>query len=119
MTSPIPTPFTVGVRVWSSGPGVDRHGNPVQSWAAPVSVPVHAVGPRLQDGDREPEDTRRAAVVEGLNVYAPAGTTIGAHDRVVWGGVEYEVDGDAQDWTKGPWPNPAAGVVFTLTRVEG
>lgn len=118
MTSPIPTPYTVGVRVWSSGPGVDRQGNPVQSWAAPVPVRVHGVAPRLGE-DREPDDTRRAAVVEGLNVYAPAGTTIGAHDRVVWDGDEYEVDGDRQDWTRGPWPNPAAGVVFTLTRVEG
>lgn len=118
MSSPIPTPYTVGVRVWSSGPGVDRHGNPVQSWAAPVATPVHAVGPRLQE---EPDGGggRRWIVVEGLDVYAPAGTTVGAHDRVVLGGDEYEVDGVVADWTRGPWPNPAAGVVIHLARVEG
>lgn len=111
----VPTPWLVGVRRWSTA-GVDRQGNPVSTWAAAVPVPVHGVAPRTQ---QEPDDPNRWAVVEGLTVYAPAGTTVGAHDRVVWAGVEYEVDGDVADWSRGPWANPAAGVVFDLTRVEG
>lgn len=123
----IPTPWTVGVRAWSQS-GRDAHGNPVPSWAPPVPVRVHAVGPRVQT---EPGEPNRTVVVEGLTVYAPAGTVVGEHDRVVWpfkvddtgavtfAGEEYEVDGDVADWTSGPWPNPVAGVTFDLTRTEG
>lgn len=79
----------------------------------------------------EPADPHRAVVVEGLTVYAPAGTAVGVHDRVVWpftvdaagavvaSGEEYEVDGDVADWTQGPWQHPNAGVTFDLTRTEG
>ena len=123
----IPTPGTVGHRVWSQS-GRDAHGNPVQSHAAPVALPVHAVGPRLA---QEPGEPGRWQTVEGLTVYAPAGTVVGEHDLVVapfvvdetgtvlHAGDEYEVDGPVADWTRGPWPNPAAGVTFNLTRVEG
>lgn len=114
----IPAPYVVGWRAWSAG-GRDAHGNPTDSWADPVPVPVHAVAPRQQT---EPADGNRNLVIEGLTLYAPAGTTVGEHDRVVWphpGGAEYEVDGDVADWTAGPWPNPAAGVVINLTRMEG
>ena len=64
-------------------------------------------------------------------MYAPAGTVVGEHDRVVWpfvqdntgavllAGDEFEVDGPVADWTNGPWPNPVAGVTFNLNRVEG
>lgn len=117
--SGIPVPYTVGVKRWAEGGSEDAHGNRVDSWAAPVPVPVHAVGPRVQE---EPEDPRRYVVVEGLTVYAPAGTTVGAHDRVVWpfpGGTEYEVDGPVADWTRGPWRHPTAGVVVQLTDVRG
>lgn len=112
----IPAPWTVGHRVWTATGEVDAHGNPVEGWSDPVPVPVHAVGPREQT---EPSDPHRTVVVEGLTVYAPAGTAIGVHDRVVWAGEEYEVDGDPADWTRGPWPHPTAGVTFDLTRTEG
>lgn len=125
----IPTPWTVGRRVWSSDDAqTDAHGNPAESWADPVPVPVHAVSPRLSD---EPGEARRHVVVEGLTVYAPAGTTVGEHDLVVWpfvvddagtvllAGDEFEVDGPVADWTLGPWDNPVAGVAFNLTRAEG
>ena len=124
----IPAPWTVGRKVWSQSATTDAHGNPVQSHADAVPVAVHAVGPRLA---QEPGDPNRWIVVEGLTVYAPAGTVIGAHDVVVWPfkvddagqvvvyGDEYDVDGDLADWARGPWANPAAGVTFNLTRSEG
>lgn len=111
----IPTRQTIGVRRWSSG-GRDRHGNPLNAWADPVDVPVHGVSPRFAE---EPTDPNRHAVVRGLTVYAPAGARVGPHDRVVWAGEEWEVDGDVGDWTAGPWLNPVAGVTLNLTRVEG
>lgn len=107
-----------------SSAGRDAHGNPRSSWALPVPVPVHAVGPRLQ---QEPDEPHRWAVVDGLTVYAPAGTVMGAHDRIVWPydpdnptvGDLYEVVGKVADWTRGPWPNPVAGVTFEAEKVTG
>lgn len=113
----IPTPWTVGHRAWSQS-GRDAHGNGVDDWAAPVDVAVHAVAPVVREG-REPDSGNRSLVVDGLQVFAPSGTRFGPHDRVVWRGVEYEVDGETADYAAGPWPNPVAGVAITLKRAEG
>ena len=127
MTVSIPTLWTVGRRVYSET-GRDAHGNPRPSWAAPVPVPVHAVGPRLAT---EPDESGRWPVIDGLTVYAPAGTVVGAHDRVVWpftvdaagavveAGDEYTVEGGVMDWTRGPFSNPVAGVTFDMLKVTG
>ena len=126
----IPTPYVVGVKAWSEDAGTDAHGWPVSGYGDPVPVAVHAVGPRVQ---AEPGDPRRWVVIEGLTVYAPAGTSVSAHDRVLWpcyldadgalvvpdDAVEYEVVGPVADWTHGPWRNPAAGVTFDLENVKG
>lgn len=119
----IPTPWLVGWREWSEG-GRDAHGNPASSWAPPAPLPVHSVGPRYQ---QEPGEPNRWVVVDGLTVYAPAGTVVGAHDRVVWPfdpdnpdvGELWEVNGPIADWTKGPFANPVAGVTFELEKVTG
>lgn len=127
MAPVIPVPWVVGRREWQPGSVVDAHGNTEDGWGEPVAVQVHAVSPRLSD---EPSEARRHVVIEGLTVYAPAGTVVGEHDRIVWPfavrdgapvvvGDEYEVDGPVSDWTKGPWRNPVAGVVWNMTRVEG
>lgn len=125
----IPTRQCVGVRSWSASVGVDAHGNPSSGWADPVPVAVHAVAPRVAE---EPGDPRRFAVVDGLTVYAPAGTRVAAEDRIVWPvtvdrdgtldtteGTEWEVDGPVADWTRGPWVNPVAGVTFDIVQVRG
>lgn len=117
MTSPIPCPWQVGVRAWAPA-GRDRHGNPAPGWAPPVPVPVHAVAPRVSE-QTEPGDANRHAVVDGLILYCPPGTVIGARDRVEWDGQTWEVDGPAADYSRGPWHNPAGGVVAELRRVEG
>lgn len=113
----IPTPWMVGHRVWSQS-GRDAHGNAVDSWADPVDVPVHAVAPLVREG-REPDSGNRSLVVDGLQVFAPAGVRFGPHDRVVWRGGTFEVDGETADYTAGPWANPVAGVVINLKRSEG
>lgn len=112
----IPTPWTVGVRAWTSGPDLDRQGNPVQRWSDPAPLAVHAVAPRIRE---EPAGSRRWEVVEGLTVYARAGTVVDAHDRVVVDGVDYEVVGDVARWDRGPWDNPVAGVTIDIVRVKG
>lgn len=113
----LPKPWTVGHRVWSQS-GRDAHGNAVDSWADPVDVPVHAVAPLVREG-REPDSGNRSLVVDGLQVFAPAGVRFGPHDRVVWRGGTFEVDGETADYTAGPWANPVAGVVINLKRSEG
>lgn len=122
--SGLPTPWLIGLRVYSQA-GEDGHGNPVESWAAPVPVPVHGVAPQTS---LEPMEPGRYLVVETLTVYAPAGTVVGEHDRVVWPyrdgmpeveWVSYDVDGPLADWTTGPWPHPIAGVTFNLNLTKG
>lgn len=107
--------MSIGVRPYVPGPP-DAHGNPTDSWGPPVAVPVHGVAPRLQE---TVEERRRWLMIEGLDVYAPAGTSVGVHDRVEWGGALYCVDGDIADWSYGPWVNPAAGVVIHLKQARG
>jgi hypothetical protein len=43
----------------------------------------------------------------------------GYRDVVVVDGKDYPVDGQPDDWTRGPWANPVAGVTVYLKRVEG
>lgn len=110
----IPTPHTVGVRAYQSG-AEDAHGNPVESWADPVDVPVHGISP----GSDEPHVTNRDLSIIEWTVYAPAGTHVGPMDRVVIDGREFEVEGEVKDYSRGPWVNAVAGVVFELRRAEG
>ena len=125
----IPAPHVIGVRRWVVTGGVDAHG--VESWghSDPEPVPVHAVGPRVQE---EPGDPRRWVVVDGLTVFAPAGTRVAAEDVVLWparvdaDGVldvsaadVWQVEGPVADWTHGPWANPVAGVTFDIVQVRG
>ena len=125
----IPAPHVIGVRRWRSTGSVNAHG--VEEWAhsAPEPVRVHAVGPRVQE---EPGEARRWAVIDGLTVYAPAGTMVAAEDVVLWPVVvspdgvvdvsragDYQVAGPVADWTHGPWVNPVAGVTFELEQVRG
>ena len=111
----IPARHTVGVRVFQPGIDEDAHGNPVDGWADPVSVPVHGLSP----GSDEPHSTNRDLSVVEWTVYAPAGTTVGPRDLVIVGGREFTVEGEVKDYTLGPWVNPVAGVVFELRRAEG
>lgn len=109
-----PLAHTIGVRTFQSG-ATDAHGNPVESWAAPVSVAVHGISP----GSDEPRSTNRDLSLIEWTVYAPAGTTVGPRDLVIVRGREFTVEGEVKDYTLGPWANPVAGVVFELRRAEG
>lgn len=107
------TPHTIGHRAYQAG-AKDAHGNPVDTWAAPVTVNVYAIYPRYA---QEPEPDRPLVVV-GLAVLAPPTVQIGPRDRVVIDGEEWDVEGDPGDWTRGPW-DYAPGVEIVLKRAEG
>jgi hypothetical protein len=109
-----PTPYTVLTEAYSAG-SYDAHGNPVDSWAAPVQqrvigwyVPVAI----------EPKVAGRDAVVVDLALMVPPDFIIGPLDRVTVAGNSFEVIGYPEDYTHGPFGfNP--GLVVNLKRVEG
>lgn len=105
--------YTVGVRKYVAGVN-DAHGNPVDYWLPPTPVEVYSIAPRVSV---EPV-TGRLAAVEGLAVLAPAGLVVGPLDHVEIDGVEYEVDGDPGDWTRGPF-GFKGGVAILLKRAAG
>lgn len=112
----LPTPYTV-TRASHVPGATNAHGNPVDTWQAPVAVPVHGWGP--PSADTAPADSARDAVERDLDVYAPAGTTGAPRDLWVVDGVPYTQVGHPEDFTKGPWQFDAAGVRINLQRVEG
>ena len=116
----IPTPFSVTIlHRGSETPGsANGYGEPDYEWA-PEVVPVHGMAPgpavNIVDPTREAEEV-------AWTIYAPAGTTLpqGRTDKVIIPVLgEFPVVGTPQDWSKGPWANPAAGVVIEVGKVEG
>jgi hypothetical protein len=96
----------------------DRYGAKVRDWAhASVTTveycsvqPLNAIE---NDVDREYANTH-------MRLYAPAGTDLVATDRVEYGGVTWEVDGEPFHWAD-PW-NPTSGddhIEADLKRVTG
>lgn len=68
----------------------------------------------------EPSATNRDLSVVEYTIHADATADVpGVRDLVIVDGVEYAVNGTPDDWTKGPWPNPAAGVAVELRKVDG
>ena len=112
-----PAPHALTVLRYTETGDRDAHNNPVHEWVLdPNPVHVHYVAPGPADESLQPGSNPTEIA---LNVGAPPGVHVAARDRVVWQGEQYEVVGEPMDWTKGPWPNPAAGVVFELRRTEG
>lgn len=107
--------YTLQVRRRTLGVA-DPHGNQSEVLGAAEDWPVWwiAPGPVLED-----LVARDSSVVE-WSVGAPKSDDVpGEKDVVVFQGVEYPVNGRPKDWTLGPFPNPVAGVVVELRRVEG
>jgi hypothetical protein len=109
-----PTPHTVDVLHYETG-GEDEYGNDVETWSPPDTQRVHGWGP---SGTEEDNDGRRRVVAD-LQLMAPRGFRIGPYDRVVVDGLEYEVEGKVEDYTKGPFGFAGAGIRVNLNRVTG
>lgn len=111
--SAFPTPYTVDVLPFVAG-AEDSHGNATDTWGAAVTQAVHGwSGPSDEPGERG-----RDAVTWDLKLYAPPGFVVGPRDRVIVLGKTYEVEGDVEDFTHGPF-RFAAGLRVSLRRVEG
>lgn len=92
-------------------------GNLQGTYGPPVDWMVRSVDPVT---GREPGLENRDAALLAYAIQADNAPEVpGYRDLVVVDGVEYLVDGRPDDWSRGPWPNPAAGVTVYLRRVEG
>ena len=94
---------------------VDAHGNPVASWATPVSVGVYAFNPGSTSETHEPG---RDPVTDSPTVYLPSGVVFGPRDRVTARGVLYEVEGATRKWVH-PSDSARSANVATLKAVLG
>ena len=112
-----PTPWSVLVHRYTLG-APDAHNNPLETWTPDV-VPtrVQGVAPGAQN-DESVQPGRDVSEV-AWTVYAPAGTLVGARDRIEWQGDLYFVNGEPRDYTHGPFRNFGQGVVIELRRTEG
>ena len=116
MSSPIPSPHKLRVRKYIPG-AKDDWNNAVDSWADPYDWMVRSVDPV---SNREVPQANRDLANIAYVVQADVGPLVpGYRDKVLVGDDEYDVDGRPDDWSKGPWPNPVAGVTVWLKRVEG
>lgn len=111
----LPTPYTVGHRRWVEGEE-NPHGYTEGHHGDAVDLAVHAIAP---GPSQESIAAGRNPTEIAWTIYAPAGTTANSADLFVVDGLEYEVDGMPRDYTRGPWPNPVAGVTIELKRQGG
>ena len=97
---------TIARRAFTPG-GVDRLGNRVDAWAAPVPVAALAVFSAAADGTGGASvaaSSARHALTRHLVILARPGTPNAHRDRWVIEGVEYEQVGQAEDFTHTPFP---------------
>lgn len=117
----LPTPYTLGVRRRQLGTK-DSHGKKTVSYAAATDWLVHGYAPGATGPGLEGSTNRanRDLSIILWTVYAPANAEApGELDLVVLDGDEYAVVQRPEDWTKGPWAHPTAGLVVELKRPEG
>lgn len=106
--------YTVGLKRYVPG-ATNAHGNPRDTWSAPVDLPVYAIAPRFST---EPDPSRPGGIVVGLTLLAPPDALVGGRDRIVIDGDDYEVEGDHADWNRGPF-DWRPGNSINLRRVKG
>lgn len=117
MTTFYPEPWTVGVRVYSASGADDGYGNPTESWATAVTKACYAVYPGTPNEDYLPGEIASRIPMFVLGSSASLGT-VHARDRIVWGGKEFEVDGEPESFDAGPF-GFEPGVRVRMIRVEG
>lgn len=115
--SVIPSPHRISVRRFTVGTVKDEFGNYPETYSDPIPWDVRSIDPI---SSREPGLQFRdmSTIVHVIQADKTAAVP-GYRDRVIVDGKEYAVDGEPDDWTRGPWGNPAAGVTVYLKRVEG
>jgi hypothetical protein len=90
----------------------ENYGNDTFEYGDPVTTPDAVLTPLEVT---EQVDPAREAVVTRYLLVLPAGTTISAHSRVTYDGIDFEVDGEPQRFETGV----ADHVEAVLQRVRG
>lgn len=112
----IPSPHTIQVRRWTAG-AEDVMGNASEGLGAPEPWQVRSIDPV---SNREPGADHRDLAEIAYTIHADKSAQVPTYrDVVIINGKEHPVDGEPDDWTNGPWTNPAAGVTVWVKRVEG
>lgn len=106
--------YTVDLLPYDEG-ATDAHGNPAPGYGDPVPLEVTSIAPRTSS---EPDAEKRSAVVVGISLHVPDASHVGPHDRVIYNGKTYEVDGEVANWNTGPF-GYTPGYVVNLKRPEG
>lgn len=82
----------------------------------PFALPVFGMAPGPSaESAQAGRDTSRIA----WTLYCPPGVILDGTEEIQVDGEWLEVDGESRDWTRGPWPNPVAGVVVELLKRKG
>lgn len=111
----LPTPYVVAVREPTAGTE-DDFGNPVMTWTE-RDWRVHAIAPGAM---AEPGEANRDLSLVLYTVLGPkAGAPTSPHAQLKVDGAWLDVDGTPNDWTRGPWPHPTAGIVVELIHRRG
>lgn len=110
-----PTSWTVEVTTPATSGGYDDFGNPIPSEPTTRTEPVYGWAPA---GSTETRVTWQQQVQADLEVYAPPTFTVTPADTVTVAGLEYEVAGEVEDYSHGPF-GFAPGVRVNLRRVSG
>lgn len=95
----------------------DRYNDAAPDWDNPAELDIDgcAVAPRDAEEDRE---GGREAVIVGFNVYAPAGTSVLATDRLRVRGEVHIVEGEPGVWVS-PFSETEEGVEIRTRHVAG
>lgn len=107
-----PTPWTVEVESYA-GTTDDDYGNATASYTDPRTEPVYGWAPA---GTDEVTVSRNLSTAD-MALYAPPGFACSSRDRVTIEGRTYEVQGEVEDFGKGPF-GFVPGVRVALTRSE-
>lgn len=114
-----PLPYGETVTRLRGVPVSDRFSNESTAldWSTPAQLAVKgcAFDPAAST---EPLEQARNGVLSKPTIYAPAGSDITAHDRLVVRGRTWQVDGDPADY-RSPFTGWAAGLVVRLKAMEG
>lgn len=111
----LPTPYALTVREPIAG-DPDEFGNPTTTWVERIWR-VHAIAPGAM---AEPGEANRDMSLVLYTVLGPkAGAPTSPHAQLKVDGAWLDVDGTPDDWTRGPWPHPTAGVSVMLRRADG